>query len=182
MLKFGGYTPQKPVTAMDLSFGGTSNGIGISSNPMDYSLGVPSIPDVSVPQVNYLTPPATSTPGSVPTSVSISPVTPAAGAPKPFEFGAALKGMFVNEDGGFNMDGLDTMGKILGSVGSLYGAFKSYGIAKDSLDLNKRAFETNLNNQRQTYNTALEDRIRSRAAVEGRGSKYVSDYLNKNSL
>jgi hypothetical protein len=73
----------------------------------------------------------------------------------------------------------------LGGLSSLAGLFasqKALGLAEDQFDFTKKTTNTNLRNQAQSYNTALEDKINSRAAMEGRDSKYVQDYLTKNRL
>jgi len=70
----------------------------------------------------------------------------------------------------------------LNSLGSLYGAFSGNNLAKQQLQFAKETTNTNLNNQIKSYNTALEDRARSRGAVEGQNQTTVDDYINKNRL
>lgn len=73
----------------------------------------------------------------------------------------------------------------MGAVQALGGMWNSYNqnkMAKQALALQTRAFETNLANQTQTYNTGLEDRIRSRYAAEGRGQGETQAYLDKHKL
>lgn len=73
----------------------------------------------------------------------------------------------------------------LSGLSSLYGLFasnKAMGLAEDQFDFTKKTTNTNLRNQAQSYNTALEDKITARAAMQGNDSAYVSDYLNKNRL
>lgn len=70
----------------------------------------------------------------------------------------------------------------LNSLGNLYGAFQSNKLAKDQLSFAKSVTNTNLNNQIKSYNTALEDRARSRAAAENKGSDYANDYVERNKL
>lgn len=71
----------------------------------------------------------------------------------------------------------------LGSMASLFTAFKSLGLAKQDLALKKQSQETNLNNQVQSYNTALSDRIKGRASQNGNMSAQdQQDYINKNSV
>ena len=67
------------------------------------------------------------------------------------------------------------------TLGSLWNSFQQNKMAKQSLALQTRAFETNLRNQTQSYNTALEDRIRARYATEGR-SEQADSYIAKNRL
>jgi hypothetical protein len=56
----------------------------------------------------------------------------------------------------------------LQSLGSLWNSFQQQKLAKKSLKFQKDAFKTNLERSAKVYNTALEDRIRSRYATEGR--------------
>jgi hypothetical protein len=101
-----------------------------------------------------------------------SPTTPMAGGGN----------FFRGPDGSWNTNNI---GMILGgiqSLGSLWNSFQQNKLARESLGLQKKAFKTNLANQRQTYNTALEDRIRSRYAYEGRSDQDAEKYLEKNRL
>ena len=84
--------------------------------------------------------------------------------------GAGFWGNFSNI-----MDGL-------GSIGQLYMGLKSLGIAKEQLAFSKEAYQTNLANSTKSYNTALEDRIRSRYVTEGKSSAEADAYLAKNNL
>lgn len=86
---------------------------------------------------------------------------------------------FGNGRGGFD---IRNIASLLGSIGSIYGAMKSYGLAKDSLNFSKEAFRTNLENQTKSYNTALEDRARSRYAQEGGSQSDADEYIRRNRL
>ena len=97
----------------------------------------------------------------------------------PFSMGGMLKSTFFNEGGGLNVGNIASL---LGSIGSIYGAMKSYGLAKDSLNFSKETFRTNLENQTKSYNTALEDRARSRYAQEGGSQSDADEYVRKNRL
>ena len=70
----------------------------------------------------------------------------------------------------------------LNSLGNLWGAWQSNKLAKDQLNFTKNFAQANLSNQTQAYNTALEDRSRARAAVEGQNSQQQQDYVNRNRL
>lgn len=70
----------------------------------------------------------------------------------------------------------------LSALGSIFGANQASKLAKDQFKFTKDVTNTNLNNQIKSYNTALEDRITARAAMQGNDSSYVSDYLAKNRL
>lgn len=71
---------------------------------------------------------------------------------------------------------------LLGSLGSIWGASNMNKLAKDQLNYTKRVTDTNLKNQATAYNTSLEDRIRSRMAVEGRSAEEGDAYLDRNRL
>jgi hypothetical protein len=70
----------------------------------------------------------------------------------------------------------------LQTLGNLWGGFKSLGLANKQFDFTKMMAEKNLNNQTQSYNTALEDRINSRAKTQGMSEQDRQAYLSKNSL
>lgn len=107
--------------------------------------------------------------GGTPTSPA--PVVPA---------GAGGAGGFMGQFGG--LEGLANIAKGIGSIGSVYAAIKGLGLARDQLDFSKEAYQTNLANSTKSFNTALEDRIRARAATENRGASYADDYLAKHRL
>ena len=96
-----------------------------------------------------------------------------------------LKGLQGNGAGtglGFNIGtGQLALGG-LSALTNLWGANKQMKLAEDQFDFTKKIATTNLNNQVKSYNTALEDRIRSRAAIEGSSSAEAEAYLNKNRL
>ena len=68
------------------------------------------------------------------------------------------------------------------ALGSLWNSYQANKLAKEQIGLQREAFQTNLDNQRQTYNTALEDRIRSRYNTEGRSSSEADQYINEHRL
>lgn len=51
----------------------------------------------------------------------------------------------------------------LSQLGNIYLGIKQLGLAKDSFNLQKRAFETNLANSTSSYNTQIRDRIAGRS-------------------
>lgn len=103
-----------------------------------------------------------------------------AGAAGPMSWSERL-GMF-NPNGTLNFDNLGMIAKGIGAFGGLYSAFQQNRMASDALDFQKDAYRTNLRNSVQSYNSALEDRIRSRYAAEGRSSADVDRYLDQNRL
>lgn len=70
----------------------------------------------------------------------------------------------------------------LGSLFQAWNGMQTLGLAKDQFNFQKNAFNTNLANQRQTYNTALEDRIRGRTSDYAGKEQDVQSYLNQNRL
>jgi len=96
-----------------------------------------------------------------------------------------LKGLEWNGAGtglGFNIGTGQLAFGGLSSLANLLGANKQMKLAEDQFDFTKKIATTNLNNQVKSYNTALDDRIRSRAAMEGSSSAEAEAYLNKNRL
>lgn len=89
---------------------------------------------------------------------------------------------FKNGDGSFNSD---SIGMVIGGIqtlGSLWNSYQQHKIAKEQIGLQREAFRTNLENNTQTYNTALEDRIRSRHNFTGQGESDTQAYLDENKL
>lgn len=70
----------------------------------------------------------------------------------------------------------------LQTLGNLWGGFKSLGLAEKQFDFSKMIAEKNLTNSTQSYNTALDDRITSRAKAQGMSEQDRQAYLSKNSL
>ena len=70
----------------------------------------------------------------------------------------------------------------LGSLANIYGGFQANKLAKDQLSFTKSVTNTNLNNQIKSYNTALEDRARSRAVAENRDQASADAYIEANKL
>ena len=90
-----------------------------------------------------------------------------------------FKSTFMNKGGGLNIGNLTSL---LGSIGGIYGAMKSYGLAKDQLNFSKESFRTNIENQRKSYNTALEDRVAGRYSDASRDTARDQAYLDRNRL
>lgn len=70
----------------------------------------------------------------------------------------------------------------IGTLGNLWGSSRALGLARDQFNFQKEFANTNLANQIKSYNTALEDRARSRAAVEGQSQDQAQAYIDKNRL
>lgn len=84
--------------------------------------------------------------------------------------------------------GLGTMGAInaglsgLQTIGQLWGAWQQMKLAKKQFNQTKKITDTNMANGIQSYNTAIEDRGRSRAFTEGQSEAQARAYVDKNSL
>ena len=112
-------------------------------------------------------------PSSTPTSVA---GLPAFGSPSTVPQTNGLANWF--KDG----DNIAAVAGVLGSLNSIYSGNKQLKLAREGLDFQKTAFNTNLNNSIQSYNTALEDRIRGRTSDYAGKDMDVSAYLAANSL
>jgi len=91
----------------------------------------------------------------------------------------------VQSPGFFGQGGMAQIGLgAISTLGSLWNSFQQNKIAKKSLALQKRTFETNLKNQTQTYNTELTDRIENRYRSEGRENyqEQADSYVEENQL
>lgn len=80
------------------------------------------------------------------------------------------------------LEGLSTISKGIASLGQIYGSMQQANLAREQLKFSKRAYQTNLDNQRRSYNTSLEGRARSRIAYEGGSAADVDRYLSKHKL
>lgn len=89
---------------------------------------------------------------------------------------------FRNGDGSFNTGNLQLALGGIQALGSLWNSYQQQKLAKEQVSLARDTFQTNLENNTQTYNTALEDRIRARHHTEGRSSSETDAYLSENRL
>lgn len=81
--------------------------------------------------------------------------------------------------------GLQTAGSamdILGGLAQIYFGFQQQKLAKKQFNFQRDAFNTNLQNSVQSYNTALGDRIRARHFTEGKSDSDTAAYLKENRL
>lgn len=83
---------------------------------------------------------------------------------------------------GFNMPTLALGIRGLSALGNLWSGFQANKMAQKQYNLAKEAYQTNLANSIKSYNTALTDRIRARAAMETGDRNAYDDYLNENKL
>jgi hypothetical protein len=70
----------------------------------------------------------------------------------------------------------------LSTLGSLWGAFQQNNLANKAFKFQRDYANTNLRNQTQSYNTQMEDRIGSRAFVQGMSADQANAYLSKHRL
>ena len=76
-------------------------------------------------------------------------------------------------------------GMALNAAGGLMQGFlgmKQYGLAKKTLEENKRQFQMNYDAQKQSTNTRLEDRQRARVASNSGAYQSVGDYMGANRI
>jgi hypothetical protein len=100
---------------------------------------------------------------------------------------AGFPALGANTNGGFfgGMNGFQKVGtgiNALAALASLYGGFKQLSLANKAFQFQKAFSTANLDNSIKTYNTALADRARSRAAVEGQDPATSQAYVDQNKL
>lgn len=148
-----------------------------TGNPSDYSPGTPTIdPSAVVRNLNNTAPTGISaaaatgaSSGAVPTPTG--PTTGNGGANAP-----STPGFFA--EGGIGQFALGT----IQTLGYLWNSFQQNKVAKQSMAFQRDAFNQNMANQKQTYNTALEDRINARYVTEGKSQAEAQSYIDKNKL
>ena len=93
-----------------------------------------------------------------------------------------------NPQAGFGtnvMNNIPTINAGVQGVQALYGIYsglRGLSLARDQFDFTRNAYNTNLRNSTQSYNTALEDRIRGRTSDYAGKEADVQAYLSRNSL
>jgi len=76
-------------------------------------------------------------------------------------------------------------GLVLGGIqvlGNLWSSFQAHKMAKEQMAFAREQWDTNLANQTQTYNTALEDRIRGRYATGTKTEGELQSQIDEHSL
>lgn len=97
--------------------------------------------------------------------------------------GDGTGGFFGNNTNfGWNANTLSFGLKGLEGIGNLWGAWQANKLAREQLDFTRNFARANLANQTQAYNTAIEDRARSRAAAEGQTSAEQAAWVSRNRL
>jgi hypothetical protein len=106
-----------------------------------------------------------------------------AGGQAPVDF-TLLQKLF----GGALADGTKTMGAVApilqgaGALGNVWMGMKNYGLAKDSLKEGKRQFNMNYGAQRDSTNTFMEDRQKTRYASNPNFYESPTTYMEKNRI
>jgi hypothetical protein len=95
---------------------------------------------------------------------------------------AAASPSFMGLQGVSTAQGINGILGGIQSLGNLWAAFQSAKLAKKQFKFTKDITNTNLRNQIQSYNTALTDRITSRAHTQGMSQDEARSYLNTHSL
>lgn len=145
---------------MDLSF--------LTGNPTPQPSAMSWMPSNSNQGMNFNTPAMSYQPNMTMGDFS---------SPNTSAMGSGLTGQL-----GFNVPTFQLGLGALGSLANIYGGFQANKLAKDQLSFTKDITNTNLNNSIQSYNTALEDRARSRATAENRSQSSADEYIEKNKL
>lgn len=154
---------------MNLSYG---NQNPIDMNSFSYSMPQSAAMPVASPTTSMGSPMASPmTPAPMPAGSGVQPAAapavqpmqamPAAGSAQQ-SFGNSLIWNGTGEDRSLNYQGLGLISQGISTLGSLYNSWQQNKLARESLELQRDSYETNLENQTQTYNNSLEDRIRGR--------------------
>lgn len=119
--------------------------------------------------------------------VSAAPLAALGGAAGAASTGGSILGSAggAAAKGGGLAGGLQTAGSavgILGGLANIYLGFKAAKLAKRQFGFQKDAYNNNLVNSVQTYNTSLEDRVRARHNTESRSASETNSYLSNNRL
>ena len=145
-----------------------------NNSPDGLSMGMPTVdPSAAVANLSQttntgLTTPTVTTPGMTAPQVPGSTIPGGAAPQTPGFFSQYGPAQFA-------------LGAIQ-TLGSLWNSFQQNKLAKESMKFQKEAFATNLANQEQSYNTALEDRINARYVTEGKSQAEADSYIEKNRL
>ena len=141
------------------------SGFGATSG-YDYSTSAAPAGTLSpLPPPVFAAPATTSTPTTTPNTAA---ATDADGSPS----------WFTNN----RIEGIGAIADVLGSFGQIYSAIQATKLAREQLKFTKEAYNTNLVNQTKSYNTSLEDRIRSRYTQENRTTSDADAYLARHAL
>jgi hypothetical protein len=152
-----------------------------NTDPNSFNLGTPTVDSAAVVgnlsnDAGMAAPVTGAAPGMTAPAPGVTGVNGA--APTPPGGGGMFGGNFFGQNGPaqFALGAIQTLG-------SLWNSFQQNKMAREAMKFQKDAFKTNLANQTQSYNTALEDRIRSRyEGMEGATQADADSYIEKNRL
>lgn len=94
-------------------------------------------------------------------------------------FGNSLLWNGEGENRSLNYEGLGLIGSGISTLGSLYNSWQQNKLAKESFNFQKGAYETNLANERSSYNAALEDRIRGRYTMNEQNDPIIQQTIDE---
>lgn len=101
----------------------------------------------------------------------------------------SLTGLPSTEGGGgngftnfLNSDGFKTGLGAVQTAAGLWNAYNANKLAKQQFRFTKNFANANLANQTQSYNTALNDRARTRGFMEGQSQSQIDQYIANNRL
>jgi|SRR5690606_19151070 len=136
-------------------------------------------PNVSLNQNFTLTPQTSWGTETVPGTGFLSPntnvISPVGAGMQMPDSGGGLSGFLQS-------DGFRTGLQGVQSLANLWNAFQANKLARQQFRFTRNFANANLANQTQSYNTALEDRARSRGVMEGRSQAEVDSYIAANRL
>lgn len=162
-----------------LSFGGLGadrNYMQGGSLPYSMAAPAPMVPLTPAPSIGAYN----SLGASDPVGAAMS--TQATGAPVQAQSGPAS---LMGTDGlnlGWNMGTARLALGGLQTFGNLLMANKAHSLAKQQFAFQRETTDTNINNQIQSYNTALSDRANQRAWADNRGQAEADAYVEANRM
>lgn len=104
------------------------------------------------------------------------------GGGTPGQFGMPQTATGAGTGFGMNIGTGQTAIAGLAALSNIWGANKAANLAADQFKFTKDVTNTNLNNQIQSYNTSLNDRLTSRGVAQGQTSAEVQAQIDKNRL
>lgn len=161
-------------------------GLGTTEDYLNPNFG----PQFSMGTMSPATTGRSSTQSATAAAVSAAPVTPSgvanpatapdAAATEPMfnpYTGEHLNPTFFQKGGGFSI----ALGA-LQTLGNLWNSYQQNKIAKDQLNFQKQAYQTNLANFEKDYNTRLASDVNYSYAVSGKSDQEARDYIQERSL
>jgi hypothetical protein len=161
------------------NFGSQMTGTNGVMNPSGIQMAGPG---QAILPANVMGPQASTAPG--PTSGALDfgvAQAPVVGTPDAMAaVGGAGSGGFLGGIGG--LEGVGAIIQGISSLGQAYAAIKGVQMAQKQFKFTKDAYKTNLANQRESYNTQVEDRIGARAQYAGYGKEKTDRMIDKRSI